>query len=147
MNAPVIEMYPSAPIEQFEFENLPHEIAKDFREAMACYSIGKLNAFVAMSRRTVLSVSTFLGAKGSDKVLDQLKELKEMAQIDDETFDLLKQVVVVGHDGSHPHLPKLSPERAVVLLELLKDVHHQLFVRKSKIQAAIELRKKSISKS
>jgi hypothetical protein len=138
MNAPVIEMYPSAPIEQFEFENLPHEIAKDFREA---------TAFVAMSRRTVLSVSTFLGAKGSDKVLDQLKELKEMAQIDDETFDLLKQVVVVGHDGSHPHLPKLSPERAVVLLELLKDVHHQLFVRKSKIQAAIELRKKSISKS
>lgn len=139
----VEEMYPRAPIEQFDFENLPTEVADDFREALDCYSISRFNAFAAMARRTVQSISTNLGAKGGDKVLSQLKELKELAQIDDETFDILKQIVVGGHDGAHPHLPKLSPERAGVLLELMKDVLHQLFVRKAKIKAAIELRKKS----
>jgi hypothetical protein len=96
MNAPVIEMYPSAPIEQFEFENLPDEIAEDFREAMACYSIGKLNAFAAMSRRTVQSVSTFLGAKGSDKVLDQLKELKKWLRLTMKHLIFLSKSWLVG---------------------------------------------------
>nr|WP_159075760.1 hypothetical protein [Muricauda brasiliensis] len=67
--------------------------------------------------------------------------MKEMADIDDETFDVLTQIIIDGHDGSHPHLPNLGPDRAEILLELIKDVMYQLFVRKGKLKKASELRK------
>ena len=97
-----------------------------------------------MSRRTIQSASAELGAEGKDKVLNQIEDLKTMAEIDEETFKLLKAIVLAGHDGAHPHLPALSPERAEVLLELMKDVLYQLFVRKKKIQEAADKRKESI---
>jgi len=67
-----------------------------------------------------------------------------MAEIDDETLSLLKQIIIEGHDGAHPHLPDLNQDRASILLELMKDVLYQLYVRKGKLQKAIELRKKAI---
>jgi hypothetical protein len=67
-----------------------------------------------------------------------------MAEIDEDAFQILKTIVIAGHDGAHPHLPALSPERAGVLLELMKDVLYQLFVRRKKIQEADEKRKKVI---
>ena len=102
---------------------------------------------LAMSRRCVQSISTDLGAKGSDKVLKQLKDVKETADIDDETFKILEQIIIGGHDGAHPHLPELSPERAKILLELMKDVLYQLFVRKAKIKESMELRKNQIEEN
>jgi hypothetical protein len=131
--------------ESFEFAYLPNTVADEFREALICYSNACYNAFAAMCRRCIQSAFEELGAKGKDKVLEQLKEIKDTANLDAETFDMLQQIIISGHDGAHPHLPKLSPERATILLELMKDVLYQLFVRKAKIQEAIDLRKKDIS--
>lgn len=130
--------------ETFDFKYLPPEVEQDFRETLTCYSAGCFNAFAAMCRRCVQSSSSNLGAKGKDKVLAQLQDLKDTAQIDDETFGLLKQIVIDGHDGSHPHLPALSAERAAVLLELMKDVLYQLYVRRGKLQEAMALRATAI---
>ena len=88
-----------------------------------------------------------MGAEGSNKVQNQLNDLKSMGVIDDEDFEQLKQIILTGHDGAHPHLPKLSRERADVLLEFMKDVLYQLFVRKAKIQEAAKLRQEAASKS
>jgi hypothetical protein len=132
------------PAETFDYSYLPDSVKGDFRETLTCYSQACFNAFAAMCRRTVQSVASDLGAKGKDRVLAQLQDLKAMAEIDDETFDLLKQVVIEGHDGAHPHLPALNSGRAVVLLELMKDVLYQLYVRKGKLQEAILLRAKAI---
>ena len=130
--------------ESFEYSYLPEEVRSDFAEALTTYSHGAYNAFAAMCRRTVQSVAADLGAKGKDKVLVQLQDLKEMAEIDDETYDLLKQIIVEGHDGSHPHLPALTGSRAAILLELIKDVLYQLYVRKGKLQQAMKLRAEAI---
>ena len=100
-----------------------------------------------MCRRCVQSISSELGAKGSSKVQNQLKEMKEMAEIEAETFTILEQIIIAGHDGAHPHLPELSPDRAKILLELMKDVLYQIFVRKAKIQESVELRKKQIEQN
>lgn len=64
-----------------------------------------------------------------------------MGVADDETFTLLHQIMLTGHDGAHPHLPSLSPARAAVLLHLMRDVLYQLFVRPAKIRESSELRK------
>lgn len=129
---------------EFEFEFIPEPVVSDFKEALDCYSNSSFNAFGAMCRRTIQSSATELGAKGKSKVQNQLKEMKEMADIDDGTFDVLKQIIIDGHDGAHPHLPNLGPDRAEILLELIKDVMYQLFVRKGKLKKASELRKKQI---
>ncbi len=133
--------------ETFDFHYLPGAVQEDFKEALTCYSQLCFNAFAAMCRRCIQSTSQELGAEGSNKVQNQLNDLKSMGVIDDEDFDQLKQIILTGHDGAHPHLPKLSRERADVLLELMKDVLYQLFVRKAKIQEAAKLRQEAASKS
>lgn len=132
------------PTETFEFGYLPEPVSEDFREALTCYSHMCYNAFAAMCRRTVQSVCANMGAEGTDRVLNQLKDLKEMAEIDEETFSVLRQIVIEGHNGAHPHLPRLTPDRASVLLELMKDVLYQLYVRKGKLKEAMALRQKAI---
>jgi hypothetical protein len=133
------------PLEAFEYEFLPENTREDFKEALACYSIKAYNAFASMCRRTIQSTASELGATGKDKVQSQIVELKVMSGIDDDTFNILKQIIVDGHDGAHPHLPKLSEKRAEILLELLKDIMYQLFVRKGKMARAAELRNQQIA--
>jgi len=133
--------------ETFEYQYLPKNVAKDFKEALVCYSNSCFNAFAAMCRRSIQSAFTELGATGKDRVQNQLTEIKDVTKLDDDTYDILQQIIISGHDGAHPHLPKLSAERAAVLLELMKDVLYQLFVRTAKIQEAIDLRKKVIDES
>ncbi len=143
----ITEYHPSSQMETFEFEHLTGDVKDDFEEALKCYSFNCFNAFASMCRRTVQSIAENLGAKGKDKVIKQINDLKGMIDIDDETFNTLEQIIIAGHDGTHPHLPKLSAERGAVLLELMKDVIYQLYVRKKKIEKAVELRKEAIEKS
>jgi hypothetical protein len=131
-------------IETFEFEFLPENVKNDFSEALKCYSISAYNAFASMCRRSIQSAAMELGTVGKDKVQKQIEEMKEMAHIDEDTYSVLKQIIIDGHDGAHPHLPQLSPSRSNILLELMKDVMYQLFVRKGKLAKAAELRKQQI---
>lgn len=130
------------PPETFELNYLPTEVAADFKEALTCYSDICLNAFAAMCRRTVQSACTVLGSAGTSKVQNQLDELKEMDVVDEAAHDQLKQIILSGHDGAHPHLPTLDAKRAEVLLELMKDILYQLFVRQAKIKEAKDMRVK-----
>lgn len=98
-----------------------------------------------MSRRCIQSVSEDLGASGTTKVQNQLQELKDMGVVDEETFEQLRTIMLTGHDGAHPHLPQLSQRRAVVLLQLMKDVLYQLYVRPAKIREAAKLRQDAIN--
>ena len=67
-----------------------------------------------------------------------------MGVVKEEGFKQLKAIILAGHDGAHPHLPKLSAERAAVLLELAKDALYQLFVRKAKIEESVRLRSAAV---
>jgi hypothetical protein len=96
-----------------------------------------------MCRRCIQSVSESFGVEGTTKVQAQLKDLESMGVADEETFSQLHQIMLTGHDGAHPHLPSLSPARASVLLQLIKDVLYQLDVRPAKIREASDLRKQA----
>lgn len=133
-------------LEPFEMQYLAGQVLDDFREALTCYANSCWNAFGAMCRRCIQSVSETLGATGTTKVQAQLQELKTMGIADDDTFAQLEAIMLSGHDGAHPHLPALSPVRAQVLLQLMKDVLYQLFVRPAKVREASELRKEAIAK-
>ena len=85
-----------------------------------------------------------LGSEGSTKVQQQLEDLRKMGVVKEEAFKQLKAIILAGHDGAHPHLPKVSAERAAVLLELAKDALYQLFVRKAKIEESVLLRNAAV---
>jgi hypothetical protein len=133
------------PMQTFDYQYLPEKVASDFREALICYSHSCLNASAAMCRRTIQSTAQDLGSAGSEKVQRQILDIKEAAGVDDETYEALKQVMLGGHDGSHPHLPSISPERLAVMIELMRDVLYQLYIRKAKVQEAAKLRKDAIT--
>jgi hypothetical protein len=132
------------PQQKYEFNYLPNQVADDFREALTCYSYACYNAFAAMCRRTIQSSLTELGADGRSKIMQQLNDARSVTNLDDETYDILKQIIIAGHDGTHPNLPQLKQDRAAVLLELMKDVLYQLFVRKLKLAEAVNLRRSTI---
>jgi len=132
-------------LEPFEMKYLSGAVLNDFREALTCYAHVCWNAFASMCRRCIQSVSESMGVAGTTKVQAQLQELKSMGVTDEETFEQLQAIMLTGHDGAHPHLPELSPARAEVLLQLMKDVLYQLYVRPAKIREASELRKAAIA--
>ena len=133
------------PMETFEYQHLPAAVSRDFREALICYSHMCYNAAAAMCRRTIQSMATDLGTTGSSRVEKQILEAKDVADMDDETFDGLKAVMLGGHDGAHPNLPEVSSTRAALLVEMMKDVLTQIYIRRGRIQEAMQLRQEAIA--
>ncbi len=131
-------------IEPFDFQHIPSKVAVNFREALECYSIQAYNGFAAMCRRTIQSACTDLGTSGTDKIVKQITELKDIAQLNDEIFSVLKQIIIDGHDGAHPHLPPVDSMRADVLLMLVKDILYELYIRRGQLQEAQKRRKDAI---
>jgi hypothetical protein len=121
------------------------ELKADFDEALRCYANAAYNAFAAMCRRCIQTIAKDKGVKGTNKVQDQVKEVKELLDLDDTTFSELSAVMLGGHDGAHPHLPTVKEDRAGILLEMLKEVVHHLYVRKARAAEALRLRKEQIA--
>lgn len=127
--------------EKFTFTYLPEEAEVIFREALACYSANCLNAFASMCRRTAQIVFADLGDAGKLKLFDELNEIREMAEIDPETFNAVKKVIFGGENEPRPQFPTLDPYQAGVLLEVMKDLLHQAYVRKGRLQQAMMVRR------
>lgn len=128
--------------EKFNFTYLPEEVEVLFREALGCYSGGYFNAFASMCRRTAQGVFADLGENGRLRLYEQVREARELAEIDQETFGAL-QKVLFGGGGSDPapQLPELGASEAGILLELVKDMLYEAYVRKGKLQQAMMVRR------
>lgn len=131
-------------MQPFEYQYLPDDVASDFREALTCYAHSCHNAAAAMCRRTIQSVAMNLKAVGTSKIDKQILEAKETSGMDDETYNGLRAVMLGGHDGTHPHLPNVTPQRCTVLIQVMKDVLHELYIRSGRIKEAMGMRQEAI---
>jgi hypothetical protein len=129
------------PREKFSFTHLPEEVEVLFREALACYSGGSYNAFAAMARRTMQGAFAELGEAGKLRIFDQLNDVRSMADIDAPTFIEIKRVIFGTDSDPHPSLPLLDDQQAGVLLEVIKDLLYQVYVRKGRLQQAMMMRR------
>jgi hypothetical protein len=66
--------------------------------------------------------------------------------LEEEWVNLAIEVMLAGHDGSHPHLPAIDAPRAEVILSLLQDLTYELYTRPGKVKQAAELRRGAIQK-
>ena len=94
-----------------------------------------------MCRRTAQAAFQDLGENGRLRIFEQAREAREMAEIDNETFSIVKKVLFSNDADPSPQWPDLSTNEAGVLLELVKDMLYQAYVRKCKLQQAMMVRK------
>jgi len=126
------------PKERFAFSYLPKHTEVLFREALNCYSGNNFNAFASMCRRAAVSAFGALGEGGKLRAFEEVMVAQDIAGIDDDTFAPIKEVLF----GSGPHetLPLLNRAQAGILLEVLKDMFYQCFVRHGKLTRALKVR-------
>ncbi len=125
----------------FPLSYLPKEAEALFKEALNCYSAGCFNAFAAMSRRTAQSLFRELGERGKLELFDTLQEIRTLAELDDDTFSALRGVLFGSDADPWPHQPQINAERAGILLEVMRDLLYQTFVRKARLLQAMTFRK------
>ncbi len=129
------------PREKFSYSYLPESIETLFREALSCYSAGAFNAFASMCRRTLQAAFAESGEAGRMRVFDLLNDVRTMVDLDADTFIDIKRVVFGTDADPHPSLPLLEEQQAGVLLEVMKDLLYQLYVRKGRLQQAMMVRR------
>jgi hypothetical protein len=127
------------PKERFAFSYLPKHTEVLFREALACYSGNNFNAFASMCRRAASSAFAALGEGGRLRAFEEIVIAQDIAEIDDETFAPIK--FVLFDTGDEEDLPLLNRSQAGILLEILKDMFYQCFVRRGKLTRAIKVRR------
>jgi hypothetical protein len=127
--------------ESFPLTYLPEEAEGLFKEALNCYAAGCFNAFGAMSRRTAQSLFRELGERGKLELFDTLQEIRGLAELDDDTFSNLRAVLFGSDSDPWPHQPDINAERAGILLEVMRDLLYQTFVRKERLLQAVTFRK------
>ena len=126
------------PKERFQFAYLPKETEVLFREALSCYSNNNVNAFASMCRRAASSAFKAMGESGKLRAFDEVLTAQDIAEIDDAQFEPIKKVIFESGDND---IPFLNRAQAGILLEVLKDMFYQSFVRREKLTRAIKVRR------
>ena len=127
------------PKERFSFSYLPRHTETLFREALSCYTHNNFNAFASMCRRAANSAFAVMGERGKLRAFDEVMVAQEIAEIPDESFEPIKQVLFGA--GEDENLPLLNHAQAGMLLEVMKDMFYQCFVRRGKLTRAIKVRR------
>tara|TARA_R110002096_G_scaffold6305_15_gene29347 strand:+ start:12293 stop:12985 length:693 start_codon:yes stop_codon:yes gene_type:complete len=127
------------PKERFAFSYLPKHTEVMFREALSCYSANNFNAFASMCRRAAKSAYDALGEGGKLRAFEEVMAAQDIAEIDDDAFAPIK--VVLFGAGQQEDLPLLNRAQAGILLEIMKDMFYQCFVRRGKLTRAIKVRR------
>lgn len=132
------------PTEEFDYTYLSHEIEVLFREALMAYSNACYNAFASMCRRTIQVMFRELGDNGRLIVFDQLSDIRDMAELEETTHRTIEKILFDNDADKAPNMPLLDSITAGVLLEVMKDLLYEVYVRKGKLQEAMLLRRQGI---
>lgn len=127
------------PKERFPFSYLPRHTEVLFREALACYSNNNFNAFASMCRRSAASAFRTLGDGGKLRAFEEVMIAQDIAGIDDDSFGPIKSILFDASEEED--LPLLNRAQAGILLEVLKDMLYQCFVRRGKLTRALKVRR------
>ena len=131
------------PKERFAFSYLPQHTEVMFREALTCYSNNSFNAFASMCRRAAQSSFIAMGEGGKLRAFEEVMAAQKIAGINDDTFAPIKAVLFAT--GQLEDIPVLNRAQAGILLEILKDMFYQCFVRHGKLTRAIKVRRFFVS--
>ena len=141
-----VELSPQAfdverPVEKFAFNYVPEDVEVFFREALICYSHNQFQAFASMCRRTAAVTFGDLGNSTKLRLFDSISDVREMAEIDENTFAVVMRVIFASGADPVVDLPVIDTYQSAVLLEVMKDFLYQAYVRKGRLQQAMKVRR------
>jgi hypothetical protein len=126
---------------RFSFAYLPAEVANCFREALGTYRSGLLQAFAAMCRVTAQSIFDDLGEGGKLKIFDEVDEVSRFAELDDDTVYSIRNILFDTNTESLLAADTHDRVTAAILLEIMKDVLYQTYVRRERLRKALRVRR------
>jgi hypothetical protein len=124
---------------EFNFSYLPAQVAAFFADALGCYRHELYQAFAAMCRCTVQATCDYLGEGTKLKLFDQVEEIANLADIDDHAHRNLRNILFDTDTSSISE--QLDRETAAVLLETIKDVLYQSYVRRELLRKKLKMRR------
>lgn len=126
--------------EKFSFTYIPEEVEALFREALICFTHDAFNAFASMCRRTAQAMFADLGEAGKLRLFDELNGLRELTDIAPDLFTRMRNVLFASELDARAGVPLLDGYQAGIMLEVMKDLLYEAYVRKGKLQQAIMVR-------
>jgi hypothetical protein len=123
--------------ERFQYSYLPESVEQLLRETLDCYSLGAHNAFATMCRRTTRAALRTLDGSAQRRWQETLSDVLKVCEVDAVTANTVATVLFA--DEADP--PAITPDEAAVLVEALKDLFYQTYVRTSKLRAAMKMRR------
>lgn len=123
--------------ERFQYGYLPDPIEQLLRETLDCYSLGAHQAFATMCRRTTRTALRTLGQAAKERWQDTLQEALRVCDVDTPTMNTVTAVLF----GDDEDPPAVTHDEAAVLVEALKDLFYQSYVRSAKLRAAMRMRR------
>ena len=135
LSSNVVEVEPAR--EKFSYSYLPEAIRPVFTEALDCYTANLHLAFAVMCRRCMQMAVRHTRENSGPELPQLFAEAVKIADVDAETSMLLQTLLF----DSGMDEPALDATSAAILIEILKDVFHECFVRRSKLRAAVRMRR------
>jgi hypothetical protein len=123
--------------ERFQFGYLPDTVEQLLRETLDCYSLGAHNAFATMCRRTAHTALRGMDGAAKRRWQEALNEVLRVCEVDAVTAETVEAVLFA--DEADP--PTITPDEAAVLVEAVKDLFYQSYVRTAKLRAAMKMRR------
>ena len=123
--------------ERFQFSYLPPDVERIFRETLQCYSAGCYNAFASMCRRTIQVCLADMGADEKLRWHDLFRDVVAIGNLDESMSRTLESILF----GTDDALPELQAGEAAVLIETIKDMVYQSYIRTAKLRAALKMRR------
>lgn len=111
-------------------DEIPRNIANDYREALQCHWLQCHKATVTMCRRAIQAACIDLGAVG-DKLVHQIDDLATRAAITGPLKEQAHEVRLGGNDGAHPGkdgLDNVSPDDAQDMIDFTREFFHHVYV-------------------
>ena len=119
---------------------LPEIVAAYFDDAMGCYRAGLLQAFAAMCRMTIQSIMEQHGDSMKLKLYGQVDDIASLAELEDDAIVTVQDILFDTRADTIYQSGKLDRGTAAILLEVMKDLLHQVYIRRGRLSKALRMR-------
>jgi hypothetical protein len=123
--------------ERFQYGYLSADIERLLREAFDCYTAGCYTAFALLSRHAVEASLASHDGNTRRRWHELLREVLQIAEVDGDTARAIEAALF----GDPRTLPTVGADESAVLIEAVKDLFYQAYVRTAKLQAAMKMRR------
>ena len=121
--------------EHFPYNYLPEKLQRLIRESFGCYTADLFLAFAILCRRTITLASNLEPVKGQTSFAQRFEDAAMLGELDSKIRDTLREVLF--GTGAEP---EINADQAAVLIEIVKDMLQQRYVRTAKLKRAIQMR-------